>query len=326
MRAFLVTRAPSAPPDVRLEEAFPDAELMPGDVTIDVAYSSVNFKDGLALAGRPGVIRGQRVIPGIDLVGTVARSDHPAWNVGDGVILNGWGIGESHHGGLAERARVSGDWLMPLPAGLEPRHAAAVGTAGLTAMSAILAIERHAPVDGEVLVTGAAGGVGSLAIALLAAAGHSAVASTGRWSEGEYLQTLGATRIIERAGLSRPSKPLEHETWAAAIDCVGSSTLATILAQTRYGGIVTSCGLAQGSDLPGTVMPFILRAVSLVGINSVYAPMSVRRDAWARITADLDRDLLDSLTTIIPLASAVDVAHTILNGGVRGRTVVDVRA
>lgn len=297
------------------------------DVTIDVEYSSINFKDGLALAGRPGVISSYPLIPGIDLVGTVAASDAPGWKPGDRVILNGWGIGERHDGGLSERARVKGDWLVALPDGLDAKRAAAIGTAGFTAMLAVLALEKRGIGDGDVLVTGAAGGVGSLAIAILAKLGHRVVASTGRAEkEGDYLRGLGAAEVIDRATLAEKGKPLQSQRWAAAVDSVGSHTLANVLAQTRYGGIVASCGLAQGGDLPATVMPFILRAVTLAGINSVEAPRDLRIEAWRRLARDLDPELLDGLTTTVGLADAASVATRILDGQVRGRTVVDVRS
>ena len=303
-----------------------DSDLMPGDVTVDVEYSSINFKDGLALSGRPGVIKNYPLVAGIDLVGVVAASDNAEWMPGDRVILNGWGIGEKHHGGLAERARVNGEWLVHLPDGLEPHHAAAIGTAGYTSMLAVLALERHGIGDGDVLVTGAAGGVGSIAIALLAGLGHRVVASTGRLDETGYLARLGASEVIDRALLGLQGKPLQSQRWAAAVDSAGSHTLANVLAQTNYGGIVASCGLAQGSDLPTTVMPFILRAVTLAGINSVQAPRALREEAWGRLARDLDRDLLDSLSTTVALGDAPGIAEDILAGRVRGRTVVDVRA
>ena len=298
---------------------------MAGDVTIDVEYSSINFKDGLALTGRPGVIKAPNLIPGIDLVGTVATSNSVLWRAGDRVILNGWGIGETHHGGLSERARVPAEWLVPLPAGMTAKQAAAIGTAGFTAQLAVIALEK-AGVDGDVLVTGAAGGLGSIAIALLAKRGFSVTASTGRSQEHDYLRALGAAEIIDRASLSMPGKPLQSQRWAGAIDSVGGHTLANVLAQTNYGGSVASCGLAQSAELPTTVLPFILRAVTLVGINSVYAPHDARREAWARLASDLDPDLLDSLTTSVTLAEAPVVAERIVAGQVRGRTVVDVRS
>ncbi len=323
-----------------------DDALMPGDVTIDVEYSSLNYKDALALTGRPGVIRDYPLIPGIDLVGTVAASETPLWKTGDRVILNGWGVGETHHGGLAERARVDGEWLVALPDGMDAHHAAAIGTAGFTAMLAVLALEnaglsseqangtgshggRHAAAttDGtDILVTGAAGGVGSIAIALLARAGFRVTASTGRTAEADYLRLLGASEVIDRASLSEPGKPLQSQRWAGAIDSVGGSTLANVLAQTSYGGTVASCGLAQSAELPATVMPFILRAVTLTGINSVLAPTPLRDAAWSRLAVDLDVELLEAMTSTIGLADAVSRAADVLAGRVRGRLVVDVRA
>jgi acrylyl-CoA reductase (NADPH) len=328
-RALEVTRD-SGTVSVDLREGLLDDALMPGDVTVDVEYSSVNFKDGLALTGRPGVIRADRLVAGIDLVGTVrsVETGRTSLQVGDRVILNGFGIGENHDGGLAERARVESEWLVPLPDGISPKRAAAIGTAGFTAMLAVLAIERQVPAsaDAEILVTGASGGVGSVAIAILSRLGYRVTASTGRESEHDYLRSLGATDIVDRATLSEPGKPLQTQRWAAAVDSVGSHTLANVLAQTEYGGIVAACGLAQGADLPATVMPFILRSVTLAGVNSVYCPQPLRREAWARLATDLDLDLLDSLTETVPLSGAVDVAERILRGEVRGRTVVDVRA
>ena len=295
-----------------------------GDVTIDVLYSSVNFKDALALTGRPGIITAQNLTPGIDLVGTVAASDSPDWLPGDRVIVNGWGIGEKFHGGLSERARVRGEWLVALPSEISPAQAAAIGTAGFTAMLSVLAIEKHGA-SGEVLVTGATGGLGSIAITLLARLGYSVTAATGKTGEFEYLGSLGATTVIDRAELSEKGKPLQSQRWGAVIDSAGSHTLANALAQTIYGGIVTTAGLAQGADLPATVMPFILRAVTLQGINSVYCPLPMRREAWARLATDLDLDLLDSLTDTVGLDGAVAVAERLMQGGGHGRTVVDVR-
>lgn len=303
-----------------------DAALSPGDVIVDVEYSSINYKDGLALAGKPGVIKSYPLIPGIDLVGTVASSDADEWTPGDRVLLNGWGVGETHNGGLSERARVRGEWLVPLPDALTGKRAAAIGTAGLTAMLAVLALERHGISDGDVLVTGAAGGVGSIAIALLAGLGHRVVASTGRIGERDYLMRLGAAEVLDRSALGAPGRPLQSQRWAAAVDSVGSRTLANVLAQTSYGGIVAACGLAQGSDLPATVMPFILRSVTLSGINSVQAPRALRLQAWGRLASHLDLELLDSVTSTVSLADAPSVAEQILAGRVRGRTVVDVRA
>jgi acrylyl-CoA reductase (NADPH) len=304
-----------------------DAVLMPGDVTIDVEYSSINFKDGLALAGKPGVIKKDQLIAGIDLVGTVSSSESAKWKSGDRVILNGWGIGETHHGGLAERARVNGEWLVELPPAFSPQQAAAIGTAGFTAMLAVLAIEEtaaRASIHDEILVTGASGGVGSIAIALLAGLGFSVTASTGRESEHDYLRSLGARAIIDRATLSEPGKPLQSQRWSAAIDSVGGSTLANVLAQTKYGGVVASCGLAQSADLPTTVMPFILRVITLAGINSVFCPRGHRQEAWNRLALDLDLGLLDSLTETVTLSDSLGLADRILAGEVRGRTVVDV--
>jgi len=325
-RALRVELSDGAPA-TRLVE-LGDDDLGPGDVTVDVEYSGVNFKDALALAGRPGVIRRHPLIPGIDLVGRVAASDSPDWAIGDRVLGNGRGIGEAHDGGLAERARVESGWLTAVPDGMTSLHAAAIGTAGFTAMLAVLALERHSVGrDGDVLVTGAAGGVGSVAIALLARLGYRVVASTGRVEEEPYLRGLGAAEVIDRAGLGETAgKPLQSQRWAAAVDSVGSTTLANVLAQTRYGGVVAACGLAQGPDLPATVMPFILRAVTLAGINSVEAPAALRDEAWRRLAADLDPALLDGMTQTVPLADAPSVAERVLAGRVRGRTVVDVRA
>jgi acrylyl-CoA reductase (NADPH) len=320
-RAIVVSRPTDAPAHADLVSDATDDALGDGDVAIEVDYSSINFKDGLALTGRPGVIKTDGLIAGIDLVGRVEGT-------GDAVIVTGFGIGENHPGGLSERARVPSEWVVPLPEGISPRRAAAIGTAGFTAMLAVLQIERQlSPADGgEVLVTGASGGLGSIAISLLARLGYSVTASTGRADEHDFLRSLGATTVVDRAELSEPGKPLQSARWAAAIDSVGSHTLANVLAQTRYGGVVAACGLAQGADLPATVMPFILRAVTLAGINSVYCPMPLRLEAWRRLERDLDVDLLDSLTATVPLDEAIGVAGRIVRGEVRGRTVVDVRA
>lgn len=325
-RAIVVTRPADGPARATLETDLTDASLGEGDVTLDVEYSSINFKDGLALTGRPGVIRAERLIAGIDLVGTVAESSGD-WTAGDRVIVNGFGIGENHDGGLSERARVRSEWLVPLPEAISPSRAAAIGTAGFTAMLAVLAIEKGlSPADGgDVLVTGASGGVGSIAVALLSRLGYRVVASTGRAEEHGFLRSLGAAEIVDRDTLSGEGKPLQTQRWAAAVDSVGSLTLANVLAQTNYGGVVAACGLAQGADLPATVMPFILRAVTLAGINSVYCPQPLRREAWNRLASDLDLDLLDSLTASVGLDEAVGVAGRILDGRVRGRTVVRVR-
>ena len=323
-RAIVVTTQPEARADLVADRA--DAPLGENEARIDVEYSSINFKDGLALTGRPGVIQSNGLVAGIDLVGTVAESGGD-WTAGDRVLVNGFGIGENHDGGLAERAVVNADWIVPLPEAISPRRAAAIGTAGFTAMLSVLAIEKTlSPSDGgEVLVTGASGGVGSIAIALLSRLGYRVTASTGRASEGDYLRSLGAGDVIDRATLSEPGKPLQSQRWAAAVDSVGSHTLANVLAQTNYGGVVATCGLAQGADLPATVLPFILRGVTLAGINSVYCPTPLRREAWNRLASDLDLDLLDSLTASVGLDGAIGVAERIMAGEVRGRTVVDVR-
>lgn len=305
---------------------FDEADLMDGDVTVRVSHSTVNYKDGLAITGRSPVVRRFPMIPGIDFAGAVESSEHPAFRPGDSVVLTGWGVGETHLGGYACKARVKGDWLVPLPAGLTPAQAMAVGTAGFTAMLCVLALESHGlkPGDGPAIVTGAAGGVGSVALALLKAAGWQVIASTGRPDEADYLKSLGADEIIDRRELSEPGRPLGKERWAAGVDTVGSHTLANLLAQTRYGGAVAACGLAQGMDLPTSVAPFILRGVSLLGVDSVMCPKQKRIAAWARIASDLDRARLASMTTHIPLASVMETARDILDGKVRGRVVVDI--
>lgn len=304
-----------------------EAALPPGTVTVEVAYSTLNYKDGLAITGKGGgVVRRFPMVPGIDLAGTVLRSEDPAYQVGDAVLLNGWGVGEKHWGGLAQRARLEGDWLIPLPKELSARQAMAIGTAGYTAMLCLLALERHGlrPEHGEVLVTGANGGVGSFAISLLARHGYRVVASTGRPQEADYLKSLGAQEIIDRTTLSEPGKPLQAERWAAAIDSVGSHTLANVCASTRADGVVAACGLAQGMDFPSTVAPFILRGVSLLGINSVTRPKHERVEAWARLAKDLDLAQLDAITREISLGEALGAARDLLDGKVRGRLVVDV--
>jgi len=324
-RALRVTQVPDAPKYTATTELVTVDDLdAEGDVTIDVHYSSINFKDALALTGRPGIIMQPSLIPGIDLVGTVASSDSPDWNSGDRVIVNGWGIGEKYDGGLSERARVKSEWLVRLPEQLSTARAAAIGTAGFTAMLSVLALEKHGA-SGEVLVTGATGGVGSIAVALLSRLGYSVTAATGKTGEFEFLGSLGATTVIDRAELAEKGKALQSQRWGAVVDSAGSHTLANALAQTVYGGIVATAGLAQGPDLPSTVMPFILRAVTLQGINSVYCPATLRREAWQRLATDLDLDLLDSLTTTVPLDGAVAVAEGLMQGGGHGRTVVDVR-
>ena len=311
------------------DEEFFEGSGGPEAVDLDVLFSSINYKDGLALAGRPGVLREWPLIPGVDIVGRVTSSRSPRFAAGDLVVLNGDGAGESRHGGLAQKARVRPDALVPVPQGVSAARAAAIGTAGFTAMIGVLALEDAGvtPESGEVLVTGAAGGLGSFAISLLAGRGYSVAASTGRADEqSNYLTGLGAARIIDRATLSEPGKPLQSQVWAGAIDSVGSHTLANVLAQTTYGGTVVACGLAQGGDLPASVMPFILRAVTLTGANSVEAPIALRTRAWTDLAAELDFDKVDSLTTTVPLAGALDVAEQILAGQVAGRIVVDVNA
>lgn len=307
-----------------------EAQLPAGDVTVAVAYSTLNYKDGLAITGKSPVVRSFPMVPGIDLAGTVTDSSHPRFKAGDGVLLNGWGVGEVHWGGLAQKARLKGDWLLPLPAAFTPRQAMAIGTAGYTAMLCVQALQKHwadagvAPGSGEVLVTGAGGGVGSVAIALLSALGHTVVASTGRPQEAGYLQGLGAATVIDRAELSAPGKPMQKERWIGVVDAVGSHTLANACAATRYGGAVAACGLAQGMDLPASVAPFILRGVTLYGIDSVMAPMKRREAAWAGLAEHLDRAKLDALTQEIGLGEAIEAGARVLAGQVRGRLVVDV--
>jgi acrylyl-CoA reductase (NADPH) len=304
-----------------------DAVLPEGDVTIQVAWSTLNYKDGLAITGKSPVVRRFPMVPGIDFAGTVLESSNAAWKVGDNVVLNGWGVGETHCGGLAEKARVKGEWLVPLPAAFSARQAMAIGTAGYTAMLCVLALEKHGikPADGEILVTGANGGVGSVAIALLAKLGYKVVASTGRPAEAEHLKALGASEVIDRAELSAPGKPIGKERWAGVVDTVGSHTLANACATTKYRGAVAACGLAGGMDFPATVAPFILRGVTLYGIDSVMAPLAVRLEAWERLGRDLDISKLDTFTREIGLAEAPAVAAELLEGKVRGRVVVDVK-
>lgn len=298
-----------------------------GDVTAAIEYSTINYKDGLAICNKSPVVRKWPMVAGIDGAGTVIESQHPDWEVGDKFIHTGYGVGETHWGCLAEKARLKGEWLVPLPASLTTRQAMAIGTAGFTAMLAVMAITEHGitPADGEILVTGAAGGVGSVAITLLAARGFSVVASTGRMEEAAFLQSLGATSAIDRNELSSAGKPLQKERWAGVVDSVGSHTLVNALAQCRYGGVVAACGLAQGIDLPGSVAPFILRGVTLAGIDSVNAPQLRRRGAWELLATTLDRARLDAITTEIGLSQTIEQAAQILAGKVRGRTVVDVR-
>lgn len=305
---------------------FDEANLMDGDVTVAVEYSTVNYKDGLAVTGKAPVVRRFPMIAGIDFAGTVESSSHAAWKPGDKVILNGWGCGESHLGGYAGKARVKGDWLVRLPASMSAREAMAIGTAGYTAMLAVMALERHGltPERGPVAVTGAAGGVGSVAIAILAKRGFSVSAVTGRPQEADYLKGLGAAEIVERKDLAGPVKMLAKERWAGSIDAVGSTTLANLLSMTRYGGAVAACGLAGGMDLPGSVAPFILRAVCLYGIDSVMCPIERRREAWKRLENDLDRQKLAAMTREIGLPEVPEAASAILAGQVRGRIVVKI--
>ena len=314
-------------PEFRARVADVDEKAMPaGDVTMRVEYSTINYKDGLAIANASPVVRTFPMVAGIDGAGVVEESGHPAWKRGDRVILNGWGVGETHWGCLAQKARLNGDWLVRQPEALTSRQAMAIGTAGYTAMLCALALERLG-VDrdqGEILVTGAVGGVGSVAIAILAGRGYRVVASTGRLAEADYLKSLGAVEVIDRALLSQPGKPLQKERWAGVVDSVGSQTLANACAQTRSNGIVTACGLAQGMDFPATVAPFILRGITLAGINSVTASKQVRDDAWQRLAHDLDLGKLEAMTREIALAEALAMAPEILAGRVRGRLVVDV--
>ena len=310
-------------------EALDDTRLAPlgdGDVCVAVAYSTLNYKDGLALTNKGPVVRTWPMVPGIDGAGTVIESRHPRWQPGDGVVHNGWGAGETRWGCMAERAVLSGAGLVRLPAAFNARQAMAIGTAGYTAMLCVLALERHGlkPGDGEVLITGASGGVGSVAIALLGRLGHRVVAATGKAGEAEYLKALGAAEVIDRAALSAPGKPMQKERWAAVVDAVGSHTLVNALAQTRYGGVVAACGLAQGADLPGSVIPFILRGVTLAGIDSVMAPLAQRELAWQRLARDLDSALLERITEEIELDAALPRAHDLMAGRVRGRVVVRI--
>ena len=303
---------------------FADADLMAGDVTVRVTHSTVNYKDGLAITGKSPIVRRFPMIPGIDFAGVVEASSHAGYQPGDGVLLTGWGVGETHLGAYAARARVNGDWLVPLPKGMSAAQAMAIGTAGFTAMLCVLALEKHGalPAHGPVVVTGAAGGVGSVAIALLAGLGWHVIASTGRMEEAAYLKGLGAAEIIDRNELSAPGKPMARERWAAGVDSVGSHTLANLLAQTKYSGAIAACGLAQGMDLPGSVAPFILRNVALLGVDSGMCPKARRLEAWGRLARDLDHAKLAAMTTTIGLEGVIDTAQAILAGKVRGRVVV----
>jgi len=307
--------------DEELAAATPDA-----DVTVRIEYSTINYKDALAIANRSPVVRRWPMVPGIDGAGVVESSSHPGFAAGDRVILNGWGVGETHWGCLAQRARLEGDWLVAMPAGIDARRAMSIGTAGYTAMLCVMALERRGvtPAQGEILVTGAAGGVGSVAIALLAGLGFRVVASTGRAAEADYLRALGAAEVIDRATLSEPGKPLQKERWAGVVDAVGSHTLANACAQAKYRGTVAACGLAGGMDFPATVAPFILRGVTLVGVDSVMCPIDERREAWKRLANELDPAQLERITTVVGLDDALKLAPEMLAGKVRGRVAVDV--
>jgi acrylyl-CoA reductase (NADPH) len=306
-----------------------ESQLPEGDVLVQVDYSTLNYKDGLAITNTAPVVRNWPMVAGIDGAGTVLESSHADWNAGDKFVHNGWGLGETRWGLMSERARLNGDWLVKLPAAFTTRQAMAIGTAGYTAMLCVLALERHgltpaSAAGGEVLVTGATGGVGSIAVALLGKLGYTVVAATGKASEEHYLMQLGATRVMDRAELSAPGKPLQKERWAAVVDAVGSHTLANACAQTRYGGVVAACGLAQGADFPATVMPFILRSVTLAGIDSVMAPLARRQLAWNRLATDLDPEKLESMIEEVPLTRAAEKAADLMAGKVRGRVVVKI--
>lgn len=324
-KAILISRDEEKRQSVAVTE-LTEADLMDGDVTVAVEASTVNYKDGLAITGKSPVVRRFPLVPGIDFAGTVLSSSHPDWKAGDKVILNGWGTGETHHGAYAGRSRVKGDWLVPLPAGMSVFDAMSVGTAGYTAMLSVMALERHGitPDRGPIVVTGAAGGVGSVAIAILSKLGYHVIASTGRISEEAYLKELGAAEIISRDELSGPAKPLAKERWAGGVDAVGSHTLANVLSMTSYGGAVAACGLAQGMDLPTSVAPFILRGVSLLGIDSVMAPKALRLEAWKRIGIDLDHTKLSAISTRIGFDGIIDAAKAIIDGRIRGRVVIDM--
>jgi acrylyl-CoA reductase (NADPH) len=305
---------------------FDEADLMDGDVTVRVSHSTLNYKDGLALTGKAPVVRRFPMIPGVDLAGTVEASTHPEFKPGDAVVLNGWGLGETHLGAYAQKARVRGEWLIPLPEGLTPHQAMAIGTAGYTAMLSLMALERHGlrPDRGPAIVTGAVGGVGSVAVALLAGAGWHVVASTGRPEEADYLKGLGAAEILDRSELSGPVRPLAKERWAAGVDTVGSTILANVLSMTRYGGAIAACGLAAGMDLPATVAPFILRNVSLLGVDSVAAPKALRLEAWDRLARELDHHKLAAMTSTIPLDGVMEAGREIVAGRIKGRVVVEI--
>ncbi|CDX24056.1 putative oxidoreductase, Zn-dependent and NAD(P)-binding [Mesorhizobium sp. ORS 3324] len=324
-KAILVSRDAEKKQSVEIVD-LTEADLMEGDVTVAVEATTVNYKDGLAITGKAPVVRRWPLVPGIDFAGTVISSSHAEWRKGDKVILNGWGVGETHYGAYAGRTRVKGDWLVPLPEGMSPHDAMAVGTAGYTAMLAVMALERHGilPDRGPVVVTGAAGGVGSVAISILSTLGYHVIASTGRNAESPYLIDLGAAEVIARDELNQTAKPLAKERWAGGIDSVGSHTLANVLSMTSYGGAIAACGLAGGMDLPTSVAPFILRGVSLLGIDSVMAPKPVRLEAWRRIGTDLDLKKLSTLSRSIGFDGIIGAARDIIDGKIRGRVVVDM--
>ena len=323
-RAVLLEQVDRAT-QARLADVPADA-LPPGEVEVEVSHSTLNYKDGLALTGKAPVVRRFPMIAGIDFAGTVEQSSNPAWKAGDKVVCNGWGMGETHLGAYAEKARVKGDWLVRLPDGMSARDAMAIGTAGYTAMLSVLALEKHGlkPADGPVVVTGAAGGVGSVAIAVLSKLGYQVIASTGRASEADYLRGLGAGEVIDRNELSGPAKPLAKERWAGGVDSVGSTTLANLLSMTKYRGAIAACGLAAGMDLPSSVAPFILRGVCLLGIDSVMCPIELRKQAWTRLASDLDRSKLADITHEIGLEEVIAAGPRILGGQVRGRIVVKI--
>ncbi|MBU2485759.1 MAG: oxidoreductase [Alphaproteobacteria bacterium] len=325
-KGILLTRDENKVMSVNVTELSLD-DLMEGDVVVEVEWTTVNYKDGLAITGKGPVVRRWPMVPGIDCAGTVVSSENERFKAGDKVILNGFGVGEVHTGAYAAYARLKGDWLIPMPEGMNGRSAMAIGTAGYTAMLSVMALERHGitPGRGPVVVTGANGGVGTVAIAVLGKLGYEVIASTGRTEEADFLKSLGASEVIHRDELSGPAKPLNKERWAGGIDAVGSHTLANVLSMTSYGGAVAACGLAQGMDLPTSVAPFILRGVSLLGIDSVMAPLALRQEAWSRLVKDLDLEKLESLSTEIGFDGIIDAAHSIIDGKIRGRVVVDMK-
>lgn len=325
-KGILLTRDENKVMSVNATELGLD-DLMEGDVVVEVEWTTINYKDGLAITGKGPVVRRWPMVPGIDCAGTVVSSENERFKTGDKVILNGFGVGEVHTGAYATYARLKGDWLIPMPEGMDGRSAMAIGTAGYTAMLSVMALERHGitPGRGPVVVTGANGGVGTVAIAVLGKLGYEVIASTGRTEEADFLKSLGASEVIHRDELSGPAKPLAKERWAGAVDAVGSHTLANVLSMTSYGGAVTACGLAQGMDLPTSVAPFILRGVSLLGIDSVMAPLALRQEAWSRLVSDLDLDKLEALSSEIGFDGIIDAAHQIIDGKIRGRVVVDMK-